>query len=151
MGYCDTILLAGMVLTTACSPERAEVDRLGPKTLSPCPDTPNCVSTRAENAAKAMVPLTFSMTSRDAQRKLRQVIESLPRTRIVREEPGYLHAEFRSRIFGFVDDVEFVIDDETRRIDFRSASRVGSYDFRANRRRMEDICRRLVELEGFSR
>ena len=84
-------------------------------------------------------------------RQVRRVIEAMPRARIVREEPDYLHAELRSKVFGFVDDVEFAIDEQNRRIDFRSASRVGYYDFGVNRKRMDDICRRLVEREGISR
>ena len=98
-----------------------------------------------------MAPLTFEVSSKDAMREVRRVIEAMPRAKIAREEPGYLHAEFRSKVFGFVDDVEFVIDEEARRIDFRSASRVGYYDFGVNRKRMEDICRRLAEREGISR
>jgi uncharacterized protein (DUF1499 family) len=109
------------------------------------------VSTRADDAAQAMAPLTFEMAARDAQNEIRKVIEAMPRAKIVRDEPGYLHAEFTSKIFRFVDDVEFVIDDEARRIDFRSASRVGSYDFGANRKRMEDISRRLAEKDGITR
>jgi uncharacterized protein (DUF1499 family) len=98
-----------------------------------------------------MAPLTFESQSTDAMQEVRRVIEAMPRAKIVREEPGYLHAEFTSKIFGFVDDVEFVIDEQRRRIDFRSASRVGYYDFGVNRKRMDDICRRLVEREGISR
>jgi uncharacterized protein (DUF1499 family) len=98
-----------------------------------------------------MAPLTFTISSRQAQSKIRKVIEAMPRTSVIRDEAGYLHAEFTSKVFGFVDDVEFTIDDDTKRIDFRSASRVGYYDFGANRKRMEDICRRLVDKEGITR
>jgi uncharacterized protein (DUF1499 family) len=44
----------------------------------------------------------------------------------------------------FVDDVEFLFDDEAKTIHFRSASRTGRSDFGVNRRRMEDI-RKLIE------
>jgi uncharacterized protein (DUF1499 family) len=52
---------------------------------------------------------------------------------------GYLHAEFRSALFGFVDDVEFRMDETAGRIDVRSASRTGYFDFGVNRRRVEEI------------
>jgi len=42
-----------------------------------------------------------------------------------------------------VDDVEFLFDDNARRIDIRSAARVGYSDFGVNRRRMEEIRRRF--------
>lgn len=81
----------------------------------------------------------------EARRAVKEIILAIPRTRIVIDEPNYLRAEFASRLFGFVDDVEFAFDEVERRIDFRSASRVGYYDFGANRRRMKRICRRLQE------
>jgi uncharacterized protein (DUF1499 family) len=42
-----------------------------------------------------------------------------------------------------VDDVEFVFEDETKTIHFRSASKTGYSDFGVNRNRMEEI-RRLL-------
>jgi len=56
----------------------------------------------------------------------------------------YLRATFQSRSFGFVDDVEFLFDEQSGRIDFRSASRVGYSDFGANLRRMEAIHHRFA-------
>ena len=44
----------------------------------------------------------------------------------------------------YVDDVEFYIDDTSKTIQFRSASRVRSGRTGANRKRMEEI-RRLFE------
>jgi uncharacterized protein (DUF1499 family) len=140
-----------MVSMAACSSERTEDVGLTPKGLSPCPSSANCVSTLAEDASRLIAPLTFTISSRQAQNEIRKVIEAMPRTSIVRDEPGYLHAEFTSKVFRFVDDVEFTIDDDTRRIDFRSASRVGHYDFGTNRKRMEEICRQLVDKEGITR
>ena len=54
-------------------------------------------------------------------------------------EDNYLHFEFRSAFFGFVDDVEFLIDPEDHIIHFRSASRAGYSDLGVNRRRMEQL------------
>jgi uncharacterized protein (DUF1499 family) len=86
----------------------------------------------------------------DAQKSIRELIQSMPRARITQEEPGYIHAEFSSRLFKFVDDVEFVLDGEMQRIDYRSASRIGSYDWGTNRRRMETIRNRLARSAGMS-
>jgi uncharacterized protein (DUF1499 family) len=71
--------------------------------------------------------------------RLRKVIAEMKGTRIAEEELGYLHAEFRSALFGFVDDVEFRMDETAGRIDVRSASRTGWFDFGVNRRRVEEI------------
>ncbi len=59
--------------------------------------------------------------------------------RIIEEEDGYMHADAKSLIFRFVDDVEFFVDRDAKVIHFRSASRVGRGDLGVNRKRMEQI------------
>jgi uncharacterized protein (DUF1499 family) len=86
-----------------------------------------------------MEPIPYTGTLAEARERLLEILRSRPRTRIVKEEPGYLKAECRSRLFHFVDDVEFVFDDATRQIHFRSASRLGRRDFGVNRERMKEI------------
>jgi uncharacterized protein (DUF1499 family) len=108
--------------------------------LAPCPKNPNCVSTQApEGSSKRMDPIAYTGTLAQARERLLKVLRDHPRTRIVQEEPGYLKAECRSRIFRFTDDVEFLFDDGAKRIHFRSASRIGRKDFGVNRERMEQI------------
>jgi uncharacterized protein (DUF1499 family) len=111
--------------------------------LSACPNSPNCVSTRAKDAEHAIAPLRYGTSREEAVQKLTAVIRSLPRTKIVTSSTEYLHVEFTSKIFRFVDDVEFLFDDRIKVIHFRSASRVGYSDLGVNRKRMEDIRRRF--------
>jgi uncharacterized protein (DUF1499 family) len=73
---------------------------------------------------------------------VRRAVLSLPRTRIVRDEANYLYAEFRSRLLGYVDDVEFFFDGAA--IQVRSASRLGRRDFGVNRKRVETIRRMIL-------
>jgi uncharacterized protein (DUF1499 family) len=70
---------------------------------------------------------------------LKTVVAGLPRTKLIEEDENYLHYEFTSLLFRFVDDVEFLFDDGTKTIHFRSASRTGYGDLGVNRRRMEEI------------
>lgn len=86
-----------------------------------------------------MEPIPYNGTPDQARARLLEVLRNHPRTRIVRQEPDYLKAECRSRIFRFVDDVELVFDDDARQIHFRSASRLGRRDFGVNRERMKEI------------
>jgi uncharacterized protein (DUF1499 family) len=72
------------------------------------------------------------------------VIEGMKGSRIAEEIDGYLHVEYRSAAFGFVDDVEFLLDAAGSRIEVRSASRTGYYDFGTNRRRVEEIRSRFA-------
>lgn len=114
------------------------------KRLAPCPSSPNCVSTESQDERHAITPLRYHRSRGEAKEVVKQAVLSLPRTRLVDEEESYLHFEFTSLLLRFVDDVEFVFDDETRTIQFRSASRIGYGDLGVNRRRMEEV-RRLVE------
>lgn len=111
-----------------------------PSRLSPCPKTPNCVSTQApEGSSKRMDPIPYKGTLAQARARMLQVLRDHPRTRVVQEEPNYLKAECRSMLFRFVDDIEILFDDGAKKIHFRSASRVGRKDFGVNRKRMEQI------------
>lgn len=73
--------------------------------------------------------------------RLTEIIRALPRTTVRENGANYMHAEFRSRFMGFVDDVEFYVDPEAGRVHFRSASRLGYSDLGVNRDRMEQIRR----------
>jgi len=108
--------------------------------LPPCPNKPNCVSTQA-TGAHAIEPIRYQTTHEDAMRRLLDVLRAMPRTTIVQSAPGSVRAEFRTRLFRFVDDAQFVFDDQAKTIHFRSASRVGRSDFGVNRRRMEELRR----------
>jgi uncharacterized protein (DUF1499 family) len=109
--------------------------------LAPCPDSPNCVSTRAADPKHRIAPIPFDGPADQALSRLRTAVATIPRMRIVSEQDGYIHAAATSRIFRFVDDVEFLIDRDRKLIHFRSASRVGHSDLGVNRDRMERIRR----------
>lgn len=115
-----------------------------PPDLPPCPTTPNCVSSQASDEDHRVDPLPFDGSGEDALERLADVIGAMPRSRIVERQSAFLHATFSSALFGFVDDVHARVDTEKRRIDIRSASRVGYWDLGVNRRRVEDIRKRFA-------
>ncbi len=115
----------------------------GLKSLPPCPQSPNCVSSQSSDAGHFIDPIPFHGSLREAKARIMQVLTSLPRTRIVEEEPTYLRAESTSLIFRFTDDLDFAFDDTQKVIHVRSASRVGNSDFGANRKRVEAIRQRF--------
>ena len=117
----------------ACSHSVPEREHRGSGLLPPCPDTPNCVSSRAHKPAQRVDPIRFSGDPASAWSRLRRVIASMKRARITEEKEGVLHAEFRSAWFGFVDDVELRLDEAPGRLDVRSAARTGSFDASAAR------------------
>ena len=112
--------------------------------LAGCPDRPNCVSTQSAQAPQRMPALPIKESVAATLQRLETVIRSFPRSRIASQTDTYLHAEFRSRVFGFVDDLELAIDEPAGLVHFRSASRVGHSDLGVNRHRMEEIRRRYL-------
>ena len=113
--------------------------------LKPCPDSPNCVSSVATEESQKVMPFPLLGTRKDSLERLHQIILALDGTTIVAKTDFYLHAEFRSGFFGFIDDVEFLADADKEGIDVRSASRSGYYDFGANRGRVEEILEKYSE------
>ena len=107
--------------------------------LSPCPSSPNCVSTQAQDAGHAIAPFRYRKSRAEAKEALKVVLNGLSRTRLVEEDESYLHYEFTSLLLRFVDDVEFLFDEESKTIHFRSASRTGYGDLGVNRTRMEQV------------
>jgi len=130
-----TILLAGCASTPGAIP----VD----ERFAPCPASPNCVSSYAEDDVHRIAPLPLP-AEQDAIGALRRIVESFPRTETVTVDGDYLHVTFASRVFRFVDDVEFLVDRDAGVVHVRSASRLGYGDMGVNRRRVEDI-RTLLE------
>lgn len=86
-----------------------------------------------------MLPFVLLASAGKAWEAARQAVMQLPRTRIVAEGPGYLHAECRSALFRFVDDLQLQLREQEGIIAVRSASRLGRSDFGVNRRRVETL------------
>lgn len=107
--------------------------------LSPCPEMPNAVcSYFPKDQQHYLEPIPFEGNEESASERIKAIATSLSGASPVSEDGPYLHFEFRS-LFGFVHDVEFLIDEDTQRIHFRSAARQGYWDVGANARRMKKI------------
>ena len=113
--------------------------------LADCPTSPNCVCSQASDPDHQIEPFRFEGSSAEALTRLQSIVAAMSGARLVTADERYLHAEFTSRLFRFVDDVEFSIDPGTQTIQVRSASRVGRSDLGVNRQRLEEIRRRFDE------
>jgi uncharacterized protein (DUF1499 family) len=111
--------------------------------LAPCPASPNCASSLANAESQRVEALRYNGDAEQAQSRLLSVLQGMERVRIVRVEEAYIHAEFRSALLGFVDDVEFLFDPPGA-IQMRSASRLGYSDFGVNRERVTAIRARFA-------
>ncbi len=107
--------------------------------FAPCPASPNCVSTFASDADHHIDPLPLGNNLPQAKVRMYNVITAMPRVRVISNTPTYIHAEFRTAVWRFVDDVEFYFDEENGVIQMKSASRLGYGDAGVNRARMEEI------------
>jgi uncharacterized protein (DUF1499 family) len=141
IGAIVVLVLVPVVFLAALSVSSRRPENLGVQQghLSPCPDSPNCVSSRADDAGHRTEPIPFKGSPDGAVAQLKAAIQNIPRMQIVSEAGDYLHAEATSLLFRFVDDVEFLVDREAKVIHVRSASRVGHSDLGANRARVERI------------
>ncbi|MGK7937895.1 MAG: DUF1499 domain-containing protein [Xenococcaceae cyanobacterium] len=102
--------------------------------LKPCPGTPNCVSSQSDNSQEKVEPLPAVPIS-----EVKKIVDNMERTTIIKETDNYLYAEFKSKLMGYVDDVEFYLDPNENVIHVRSASRLGKSDLGVNRARVEEI------------
>lgn len=78
--------------------------------------------------------------------KIKAIVEATPGAAVVTSHADYLYAQFTSPLMKFVDDAEFWYDRKAGYIAVRSASRIGSGDFGANRKRIEAIRKSLDAL-----
>jgi uncharacterized protein (DUF1499 family) len=112
--------------------------------LAQCPGSDNCVSSQSSDLEKRVDPIRVSGPSTDVMADLIHAIESMKGGRVTALEGRYLRAEFTSRVWRFVDDVECYHDEENGVIHIRSASRVGYSDFGTNRKRVEELRRNMT-------
>ena len=139
------LLSATMWLMTGCAaspPQQDPADMTDDTTrMAPCPPLPNCVCSDASNPVHAIAPIRISGEPARAWGALLSHLETDPQFTIVEQSEDYIRAEARTRLLGFIDDVEFQLRGEE--IAVRSASRVGLFDLGANRLRINAVRKAL--------
>jgi len=113
--------------------------------LATCPASPNCVSSDAADADHHIEPFHLARSPVEVWRMTKTLVAALPRTKIITAERNYLHAECRSALFGFVDDLELHLRPEEKMMVVRSAARLGYADFGVNRKRVELLRSELLK------
>ena len=108
--------------------------------LRTCPGSPNCVS----SDAGSVEPIRVADGESGTWDAVVAAVEKLPRTRIISRTDDYVHAESRTLILGFVDDLELHFRPAEKLVAVRSASRLGYSDFGVNRRRVEQLRRAVA-------
>lgn len=134
------LIFVGLLTLISCAGERPTTLGVQNNQLATCPDSPNCVSSFEQRDSHAIVPLTGNIAA------VRATLEQMPQAVIVTDDGNYIHAEFTSRLMGFVDDVEFLADPAAGQVHVRSASRLGHSDLGVNRERVESIREQMAAI-----
>lgn len=129
----------------SCSGQRPTNIGISNAKLTDCPASPNCVSSDASDDAHKVLPFQLNTPAADAWLAAKQSVLKLPRIEIITETNDYLHAEFSSALFGFVDDLELQLRAAEGIIAIRSASRLGYSDFGVNNKRVETLRDALIK------
>jgi uncharacterized protein (DUF1499 family) len=115
--------------------------------LTPCPSTPNCVSSESAPMDKHAIA-AIELTPEMGQEPLLIIAKAVKATqgKIAHSDENYLSCTFKSDVFGFIDDLEFRIDSGRGLIHIRSASRVGYTDWNKNRERIKALKLKIKEM-----
>lgn len=105
-----------------------------------CTVSSNCVSSIDSGGPE---PLRFAGTSEQALATLRATLASYAEASVVSSEGLEVQAIFTT-LLGFRDQVDFRVDPQGGRIDYRSKSLLGRYDFGKNRSRMLELAERFA-------
>jgi len=134
MNFLQLLFFIVMTLST-----ETQANPASKKTLPPCLNSPNCVSSQALDAKHYIAPFNIVGDPDKAWAALKKAINDKSRMVITHETHDSLHAEATSLVFRFVDDINAILDGEAQLIHIRSASRMGHSDFGINRKRIEAL------------
>ncbi len=114
--------------------------------LKPPSSTENSVSSQAalypdhpQRIYADIAPLALKGDGPATLARIKAIVEGMDGAKVIKSEPGYLYAQFTTRLMKYVDDVEFWFDPAANAIQVRSASRVGRGDMGVNRKRIEAV------------
>lgn len=130
------LVFAGLLTLSLTAKRPNTLGRTADGQLAACPESPNCVCSFDADADHAIEPFTMTGDPKSELKRLAKLISDHQRAEVVTLEDDYLHAEFTSQLFRYVDDVEFLADSDGTTLHVRSASRVGHSDLGANRKRI---------------
>ena len=135
---CGLALTLTLPLGLLAAPAAAQSSNPAPADLS-CSLPSNCVTSVGGGGMEA---LRFEGTPEQALAALERTLADLPEARVVNRDATQLEVVFTT-FLGFRDEVLFRVDAPKQRIDFRSRSLMGLYDFGKNRSRMKDFAVRF--------
>ena len=119
------------LLLTLLAPSHSMAQEVEPL---PCETTSNCVN----SASEGLAPMVYTGDAARGLTLLKATLAHFPEATLTAGGPLRLELIFRTML-GFKDEVVFVLDPAGQKIQFRSRSLLGRYDFGKNRSRMEAV------------
>ena len=103
--------------------------------LGSCSNQNNCVfeSWKVNNVDKSF-------------KELIEILKNTPRVKIINIKEDYIHALVTSRIMKFIDDIEIKKSEKNNILEVKSNSRTGFYDLGVNKRRINTLHFRLIDI-----
>ena len=111
----------------------------GDRSALACTLPSNCVDSLGPGG---LAPLKYRGTPEQALARLEVTLKTFAEAQIVHREAQAVQIIFTTAL-GFRDQVDFQIDPAAERIDFRSRSLFGLFDFGKNRSRMQEFALRF--------
>ena len=136
-------VLASTVILFGCSNADTDNVLLPDRSMQPCREKPNCVSTVDKREEYHLADFVLSETGQRNWHLITRQALSLPGASLGYQSDDYIRVECRSRVFKFVDDFE--VRRLGQQLMVRSESRVGYSDFGVNRKRAELFRSKLSE------
>ncbi len=135
------LILARQVIMPLISPRPKDIGVIDGKFTAQEGRWRNWVSTQysGDREIHEARPVPYQGSLSEAQTRAKKAVEAMARSKIITDKPGYIHAEFKSFLWGFIDDVELFFDQEQKRIEYRSASRLSGDDHKMNAKRMAEF------------
>ena len=140
IGMCVLVLLLSGCAATSPTANSTDSPGANHQDLA-CLLPTNCVNSLGTGGLK---PLHYAGTPAQAMDMLRATLASFPEATVVRAEPLSMELIFTTPI-GFKDQIDFRIDTQAQRIDFRSRSQFGLFDFGKNHSRMQEFASRFEQ------
>ena len=141
------VVVLGFVLLSGCAGKHLIVADDNTLALAGCSPLPNCVSSTTVIFYNRTQPFELAMPAAEAWPKIKEVVARMPRTEIVEHNDVYLHAQCKSRVFRFVDNLELLLQPDKQNISVRSSSAIAIFDFGVNRWRIHELRKTLKELK----
>jgi len=131
-----TLFIARLVFQNLSTPTH-----LGHKNgqLAAMPDKPNAVSSQTDIVDKHVEPLAYKGSTEETINSVLAAFNEMGSNEIQTQESHYIYSVFTTGNLHFHDDVEVLLDEQTKQVHFRSQSRAGHSDLGLNRARYEEF------------